>query len=106
MRIPHKHFPAGAVRETRQWTPDIGDRLHVQLRYDFRFRDPVSGADLLYYATAWADERMSTRDIDERVAEPAIACLERMVHRKCGMDEAIKNQIPLTLPSAVPARFV
>lgn len=104
MRIPRKHFPAGAVRETRQWTYQ-GDFL-VQLRYDFRFRDPASGADLLYYVTAWADEKMSTIDVDQRIAEPAIACLERMVHRKCGMDEAIKNQIPLTLPHTVEGRFV
>jgi len=61
---------------------------------------------MLYYATAYADEKMLTADVDQRIAEPAIKCLERMIHRKCGMDEAIKNQIPLTLPRGVPARFV
>lgn len=104
LRRARKHFPAGVVRETQQWNPEPG---MIEWRYDFRFRDPATGADLLYYATTWADDvKMSVAERDERIAEPAIATLERMVHRKCGMDEAIKNQIPLALPRDVPARFV
>jgi hypothetical protein len=102
MKIPRKPFPPGAVRECQQFSIDPPDVY----RWDFAWRDPASGKVWQYSTQAMVMPGMSEADFAEQVRAPAIACLERQVHRKCGMDYAMKNQYPLELPRNVPGRFV
>lgn len=102
MRAPRQHFPPGAVRELRTFDLEIGDVV----RWDFAWRDPASGHVTQYSALAFAAPELSEDDFATHVREPAIACIEREVHRKCGMRYAMANQYHLSLPRGVPGRFV
>lgn len=102
MRAPRKHFPPGAVRECQQYTLDGPDVW----RWDFAWRDPASGRVSQYNTLAFVKAGMSDEDFAARVREPAIACIEREVHRKCGMAYALANQYQLSLPRNVPARYI
>lgn len=99
-----KHFPKGVVRETRQWSPGFDDT--VLIRYDFAFVDPASGARAQLCSECYIRKDMTEAEVNEMVLGPALAVLERMIHRKCGMDQALAHYIPLDLPRTVPARYV
>jgi hypothetical protein len=104
MRIPRKHLPPGAVREVKQWSLDTGTD---EWFWDFAWRDPASGRLVQYNARASvAYPGPSEADFVERVRAPAIACIERDIHRKCGVAYALANQHHLSLPRGVVARFV
>ena len=103
MRAPRKHFPPGAVREMQHYSIDDP----YAWRWDFAWQDPASGHVTQYGVDARAEPDMPEADFAERVRGPAIACLEREVHRKCGMDYAVANQYPLSLPrTGCVGRFV
>lgn len=103
LHMKRKRFPPGAVRECMQFTLDGPDVF----RWDFAWRDPASGRVTHYYVEAQAEPDMPEADFAERVREPAVACIERQIHRKCGMDYAVANQYPLSLPRTINvARFV
>jgi hypothetical protein len=98
MRTPRDHFPPGAVRECL----DAGDVV----RWDFAWRDPASGRVTQCNVLALSAPELSEDDFATRVREPAIACIEREAHRKCGMRYAMANQYHLSLPRGVPGKFV
>lgn len=106
MRTQRKHFPVGVVRECKQWS------LYAdadEWQWDFAWKDPASGRLTQYNARASVAQnpKLSEDDFATHVRAPAIACIEREIHRKCGMDYAIANQYPLQLPRVgVVARFV
>lgn len=101
MRIPRKPFPKGAVRECSAY-----DYCGEAFRWDFAWRDPASGRVTQFNVIALAAPELSEADFAERVRKPALACIEREIHRKCGMDYAIKNQYHLSLPRGATARMV
>jgi len=101
-RAPRKHFPPGAVREVKQFTVDCDE----EYRWDFAWRDPASGRVVQFNVRAYAPHSMSEADFAAMVREPALACIEREVHRKCGMDYAMANRYQLALPRHVPGRYV
>jgi hypothetical protein len=102
MRAPSKHFPPGVVRECRAFDFEFGDYW----RWDFAWRDPASGRIMQYNCVTYADDALPEADFAERVRAPALARIEREIHRKCGMAYALANQYPLSLPRGIPARFV
>jgi hypothetical protein len=103
-KTPRKPFPPGVVRECQQYTID---EPYDVWSWDFAWRDPASGRLTQYNALAYAMPEMSETEFAERVRAPAVACIEREIHRKCGMAYAIANQFPLSLPlTAIKARFV
>jgi hypothetical protein len=103
MKTPPKHFPRGACRECQQYTLDGPDVW----RWDFAWRDPASGRVTQYNVMAFADASMDEETFAKHVRHPALACIEREIHRKCGMRYALANQYQLSLPRcAAVARFV
>jgi hypothetical protein len=99
-RRAERSLLAGHVREVKQFNlggPDV-------FRWDFAYRDPASGRMVQYTTQVYVEA--NEPHFDERVREPAIACLAMMIQRKCGIKEALANQRQLELPRNVPGRFV
>lgn len=104
MRIPRKSFPPGVVREVRQYAAAYD--FAIVIRWDFAYRDPASGAWMQVGADAMIAKDVPDSDVERFVREPAVACLEREIHRKCGMAYALANRIPLELPRHGAGRYV
>lgn len=106
MRTPPKPFPEGTLRECEQWSPDLEEYMTV--RWDFAFKDPASGRWQQYSTCAMYNPKIvkTHEAFNEMVRAPAVACLARMIHRKCGMDQAVAHQALLDLPRHVKGRYV
>jgi hypothetical protein len=92
----------GKIRESMQWSLDD----HNTVRYDFAFRDPASGRVTQYGCDAHFRYEMSEDQHREMVFEPCLARIAMMIQMKCGIARAIENQIPLSLPRDVRARYI
>jgi hypothetical protein len=103
-RQPERELLVGRVRETVQWSP-ISDEFEL-IRYDFAYTDPVSGQLQQFMVEVWVERSTPIEMRNERVAEPSVAKLARMIEQKCGIREALAHQYPLSFPIEARARMV
>lgn len=102
---PDASLLAGHVRECRQWSLDTDTH---EYRWDFAYTDPASGRFQQYSVIgSVVPGTLTESEFAERIREPSVACLARLLHRKCGVARAIQHEHRLPLPRvAEHARYV